>query len=111
MCPRFVEKITNVKVLKFLYDHEIRLYVLPPDITSATQKHDQVNQNIHSAYRDVKTDLFSPFSTINRAGFMTLLSQAWPKWYINELLQAAGKRVGITESGLNANWLQQEMFA
>ena len=95
---------------RFLYDHEMRLFVLPLDTTGATQKLDQVNQKIHSAYRDDKTDLFSPFSTINREVFMTILSQAGPKWYTNELLQAAGKRVGITESGLNVNWMQQEMF-
>ena len=41
---------------------------------------------------------------------MRILSQAWPKWYTNELLQVAGKRVGITEYGLNVNWMQQKMF-
>ena len=87
------------------------LHVLLPDTTGATQKHDQVNKKKSILPTEtLKTDLFSPFSTINREGFMTILSQAWPKWYRNELLQAAGKRVGITESGLNVNWMQQEMF-
>ena len=47
----------DLEVLKFLFGHEMRLFILPPDTTDVTQKRDQVNQNIHATYRDAKTDL------------------------------------------------------
>ena len=97
-------------VLKFLKEHEMRLFILPPDTTGVTQKHDQVNQKIHSVYREVKKDLFSDYSTINRERFMTILWEVWQKWYTKDMLKAAGKRVGISEDGLNINWMQQEKF-
>ena len=89
----------------------MRLFILPPDTTGVKQKHDQVNQKLHSVYREVKKDLFSDYSTINREGFMNILGEVWQKWYLlKDLLKAAGKRVGISEDGLNINWTQKKKF-
>ena len=56
---------------------------------------DQVNQALHSKYREVKSDLFTANSTVNREGFMTILADVSPTWTTRESLIKAGKRVGI----------------
>ena len=66
----------ELELLQFLQKSEIRLFILPPDTTGVTQKHDQLNQKIHTAYKESNSELFSPFSVINRKGFMTILSYA-----------------------------------
>lgn len=101
---------TDADTLKFLLDNLMRLFLLPSNTTGVTQKHDQINQNIHKEYQNAKEEIFTPFSTINHEGFMTVLSKAWPRWIEKEDLVAAGKRVGISKDGLNVNWMDQKKF-
>ena len=51
-----------------------------PDTTKVTQIFYQVNQALHSQYREVKADSFTPDSTVNREGFMTIHAEVWPSW-------------------------------
>ena len=133
---------SDADILRFLYDYLMRLFLLPSDSTSTTQKHDhQNNQNIHKEYRQAKEELFIPFSTINHEGFMTILSKAWVNmtilskawvnmtilskawvnmtilskawvnWIVKEDLVAAAKRVGISNLGLDVNWMDAKKFA
>ena len=38
---------SDADVLKFLFECLMRLFLLPANTTGTTQKHDQINQNIH----------------------------------------------------------------
>ena len=96
-------------MLNFLHDKQLILYILPPDTTGVTQHLDQVNQKIHSAYCSTKDELFTPFNTINKEGLMKILGNAWQKWITTGLVNAA-KCVGISTTGLNVNWMDEEKF-
>ena len=112
---------SDADVLQFLYDYLMRLFLLPPDSTSTTQKHDQINHYIHKEYQQAKEELFTPFSTINHEGFMTILSKAWVNmtilskawvnWIVKEDLVAAAKRMEISKLGLDVNWIDAKKFA
>ena len=67
-------------VLQFLQQEQIHLFVGPPDTTGATQLLDQINQSLHTEYGSIKSQLFSPFSSINREGFMEILAEIWATW-------------------------------
>ena len=97
-------------MLNFLHDKQLILYILPPDTTGVTQHLDQVNQKIHSAYCSTKDELFIPFNTINKEGFIKILGNARQKWTTPEGLVSAAKRVGISAIGLNVNWMDEEKF-
>ena len=71
---------------------------------------DQVNQAPHSKYREVKSDLFTSNSTVNRERFMTILADVWPTSTTRESLIKAGKRVGISNEGLSVEFMQQDKF-
>jgi len=73
--------------LAFLRDKNIRLFITPPDTTGVTQLLDQINQKLHSEYRSSKSELFSPFMTINGEGFMKILAQLWPEWASKETIE------------------------
>lgn len=98
-------------VLTFLRNKNIRLFISPPDTTGVTQLLDQINQKLHSEYRSAKSELFSPFMTINREGFMKILAELWPEWASNETITNAGKKVGISCKGLSVEWMQADKFA
>ena len=100
----------DCNVLRYLQDNEMRLYISPPDTTGVTQMLDQVNQALHSQYREVKTDLFTPNSTVSREGFMTILSDVWPTWTNDKSLVRAAKRVGITKEGMSVHFMQQDQL-
>ena len=87
------------------------LFLGPPFTTSVTQLLDQLNQALHSRYREVKNDIFTPHCTINREGFMTILADVWSTWTTPLSLQKAGKRVGVCSTGLSVEWMQKEKFA
>lgn len=97
-------------VLTFLKDKNIRLFITTPDTTGVTQLLDQINQKLHSEFRIAKSDLFSPFMTINREGFMQILAKLWPEWASKETIVKAGKKVGISSGGLSVEWMQQDKF-
>ena len=41
---------------------------------------------------------------------MNLLSEIWNEWATPESIQKAGKKVGITEEGLDIDWMDQTKF-
>ena len=41
---------------------------------------------------------------------MLILAQMWSKWAIAETIKAAGKRVGISENGVNVGDMQEDKF-
>ena len=49
--------------------------------------------------------------TINRAGFMKILSTLWPEWASKETIINAGKKVGISSEGLSVEWMQGDKFS
>ena len=84
--------------------------VLYPDTTGVTQTHDQINQRLHSEYEAEKARLYSPLASLNCESFMKILGNIWKKWLTVESLTMAAKRVGIAETGLNVNWMDQSKF-
>ena len=100
----------NFEVLQFCREKQIRMFVSPPDTTGVTQLLDQINQKLHLEYKNSKEGLFTAWSTINREGFMMILAQMWSKWASAETIKAAGKRVGISENGVNVGDMQEDKF-
>ena len=96
--------------MTFLHEKEIYLNISPPDTTAVTQLLDQINHSIHDRYRQKKDEIFEPHHTINREGFMEILSEMWPTWCSTASITAAAKRVGISSTGLNVGWMQKEKF-
>ena len=80
-------------VLQYLEDQQIRLFIGPPDTTGVTQLLDQTNQSLHKEYREKKGQLFSPFATVDKDGFMTILANMWDSWTTPVKLINAAKRV------------------
>ena len=98
------------KVLRFMRENQIFLFLLPPDTTSVTQLLDQINQALHAQYRKTKDNMFLPCSSINREGFMQVLSEVWNTWTSPSMIINAAKRVGMAKTGLDVNWMQSEKF-
>ena len=64
----------HYKVLHFLHDKKINLFISPLDTTGVTQLLDQKPiQNLHREYDKKRDELFTTFQTINREDFMTTL--------------------------------------
>ena len=40
----------NGRVMDHCEEHSLDQFILPPDTSGVTQKHDQINQLLHSAY-------------------------------------------------------------
>ena len=76
-----------------------------------TQLLDQVNKNLHLAYKTHKQDMFTPHMTVNQEAFMKVLASMWDSWVTSESIRKAAKRVGISSQGLNTIWMQQDKFA
>ena len=101
----------DFKVLHFLREKQIHLFISPPDTTGVTQLLDQSpNQNLHREYNNMKNKLFPAFQTINREGFMKILGSMWDKWASKDTIITAAKRVGISKNGLNVKDMQQDKF-
>lgn len=43
-------------------------------------------------------------------GFTRILADMWGKWASAETIKAAGKRVGISENGVNVGDMQEDKF-
>ena len=80
---------------------------MPPDITSVTQLLNQINNALHSSYRKGKSACFESDESINKEGFMILLSNIWSKWVDKDSISKAGKRVGITTDGVSVDFMQK----
>ena len=101
----------DFKVLQYLREKNIHLYITPPDTTGVTQLLDQSpNQKLHQEYNKKKDELFSAFETINREDFMHILAEMWDLWAPAETIINASERVGILKTGLNVNKMQQDKF-
>ena len=98
-------------LLRFCVENKMEQFIIWPDTSGATQKHDQINSQLHSKYEDVKSAMFSSYSDINRECFMNILAECIKDWATPEKLIKAGKKVGITSTGLSVEWMDQEMFA
>jgi hypothetical protein len=88
----------------------IHIHIGPPDNTGATQLLDQMNHTMHSEYQGKKYELFTSEITIACEGFKTILGNVWDKWATREKLVNAAKRVGISEDGLDVDWMQKDKF-
>ena len=88
----------------------MELFISPPNTTGVTQMLDQVNRNLHSQYREVKADLFTPNFIVNREVFMVILTEVWPSWTNDKFLVKADKRFGIAKDGLSVHLMQQDKF-
>ena len=85
----------DYKVLYFLRENLIYLFITPADTTGVTQLLDQdPNSSLHREYDAEKKKLFPSFQTINREGFMTILGNIWDKWATSESIIKAARRVG-----------------
>ena len=73
-----------------------------------TQLLDQVNLTLHLRYKNSKHELFSTARNINREGFMHILANMWNGWVSKQSLLKDAKRVGVTATGLNVNFMQTE---
>ena len=49
----------DVSVLQFCKDKDMRLFISPPNATSTTQLLDQINQKLHTEYRQAKFQFFT----------------------------------------------------
>jgi hypothetical protein len=101
----------DLDVLRFCHDKQIHLFLTPPDTTSVTQLLDQINNALHSSYRKEKSDHFEPDESINKEGFMIILSNIWTKWTDKSSIIKAGKRVGVTSEGISVDFMQKDRFA
>ena len=87
----------DFKVLQFLCENKINLFVSPPDTTGVTELLDQApNSKLHQNYN---CKLFTPFQIINQEGFMNIFGTRWDDWASSDNLTAAAKRVGISKEG------------
>ena len=85
-------------------------FLLPPGTSGVTQMHDLGNDRLHRRYEEKKDEIFSEYSEINKEGFTTILGEIWEEWVTPEALVDAAKRVGITDDGLDVNWICEEKF-
>ena len=97
-------------VLTYLREQQIYLFISPPDTTGVTQLLDQINHALHDNYRQQKREEFLAHHTINREGFVHILSKLWDTWASKETIINAAKRVGISTHGINVEWMQQNKF-
>ena len=97
-------------VLRFMENNENFIFIGPPDTTGVTQTLDQINQDLHTCYRGNKDLIYDLDGTINRDGFMKILSESWPKWAPTKSIIDAAKHVGISAIGLDVDWMDSAKF-
>ena len=61
------------KVLSFLEQNQMWLFILPSDTSGATQMHDQIYNQLHDEYEKSKSEFYSEMSNLNRESFMTII--------------------------------------
>ena len=100
----------NPQVMEHCDNNSLEQHILPPDTSGVTQKHDQINQQLHSKYSSKKKEMYTSYSDLNKECFMNILAEIWNEWATPERIEKAGKRVGISKDGLNVNWMDQSKF-
>lgn len=96
--------------LCFLHQNAMKLFIGPPDTTGVTQLLEQINHSFHDAYNAEKSNGYLEHNLINRAGFIDILGDVWNSWASRETIVKAAKRVGVSSTGLNVEWMQQDKF-
>ena len=56
----------NPRVMEHCDENSLGQFILPPDTSGVTQKHDQINQLLHSNYESKKSELYSEYSDLDR---------------------------------------------
>ena len=87
-------------VLRHDEEHTLDQFILWPDISGATQKHKQINSQLHSKYEEMKSVMYTEYSDLNKECFINILAKVIMDLATPEKLGKAGKRVGITSKGL-----------
>ena len=64
----------NIKVMDHCAENALEQYILPPDTSGLTQKHDQINQLLHSKYNSQKKMMYTAYSDLNKECFMNILA-------------------------------------
>ena len=83
-------------VLKFLCEKSIHSFITATETTGVTQLLDQSpNKKLYQEYSKKREELFMPFQTINREGFMNIFAQIWNVWAPKDIIVNAAQRVGI----------------
>ena len=98
------------KVMQLCEDNGLEQFILWPDTSGATQKHDQINDQLHAKYEEKKNEMYSEYADLNKECFMNILANVIVDWASPEKLVKAGRRVGIASTGLNVDWMNQELF-
>ena len=101
----------DIEVLRFCEEKQIYQFVSPPDTTGLLQPLDQINSMLHKAYRNCLEKHFAPGSHVNRESFMLILAEIWPNWASAASVKKAFERCGVTDSGLDISYMQQDKFA
>ena len=87
-------------VLRHDEEHTLDQFILWPDTSGATQKHKQINSQLHSKYEEMKSVMYTEYSDLKKECFINILAKVIMDWATPEKLVKAGKRVGITSNGL-----------
>ena len=83
-------------VPKFLCENSIHSLITPPETTGVAQLLDQSpNTKLYQEYSKKRVELFTPFQTINREGFINIFAQIWNVWAPKGVIVNAAQRVGI----------------
>jgi hypothetical protein len=59
----------NSQVMEHCDENFLSQFILPPDTSGITQKHDQINQLLHASYESKKSEMYSEYSDINKECF------------------------------------------
>ena len=55
-------------------------FILWPDTSEATQKHDQINAQLHAQYETAKSSMYTAYSALNKECFMNILAKGINEW-------------------------------
>ena len=100
----------NSNVMEHCEVNFLDQFILPPDTSGVTQKHDQINQLLHAKYESKKSEMYSEYSDLNKECFMNIMAELWNEWARPESIQKAAKRVGVSKDGLSIKWMDQDKF-
>ena len=76
----------DAQVLSLCEENTMDQFILWPDTSGATQKHDQINSLLHAKYEEVKSMMYTEYSDLNKECFMNILSDVIKDWATPEKL-------------------------
>lgn len=71
---------------------------------------DQLNKNLNLENKNAKDEIFNDMESQNKESSMLILSRIWNKWAPRETLVKCSKRVGVTTTELNVEYMQEDKF-